>query len=846
MGIAQINLKTKQVDKLTPIKEVSFVAMDDKNARVFSFISNNKELNINTCYNYRCGVIASAVAVDINDAFQISAKKIPHPPREGTRVRMTQEEAGKISKLQEKRRNSIKKAGSIKSGGSHGSTDSSDSAEFKVVGNYEGRHIASVPVAESKGEDHVLQAIEIGFEQGSTKEMFLMISSEGIKIVNAISQEVEDNIFLKGITFTTVVNNIFAFIDTNETTGRCVCHVFACGAESALEMCHSISAAFKIAHEYAKQNSNPFMVKKKDKVKREKASIMLQKHQIHRSDLTATKAIGAGQFGQVWLGTMKTSATGDSRNIAVKLMRAGCSSGDKAEFVRECEMTLQLDHPNLVKMWGVAVQQKPWLCVLEFLTYGDLKGILEGISDKGIIVTLFEFLSCCHQIALGMAAMAEQKMIHMDLALRNVLIHHASQCKVADFGLTRIVDTADGVFKLEGSMKLPLKWMATESMDRRQFSEESDVWSFGVTAWEIFAYGAMPYDGIKNMELQIKVREGFRLECPDDTPDNVWQIIMRCFAHKRTDRPPFHVIAGDIKAAMSRAPGDKTVRDLGILQKEGKKPAKIVRKKKKKRGELKEAFMATEGMSAKDTDDAILKGPLGTYVVRLIKKDQYAVAFNDHGKVTNFPVKVVRGKYVFSKKEFASLETVVNLLKASPFKGSKGNMTLTMPIPGLGGGKIGEGGSGGGSGDGGDSRAWNYGTTDLATCRTSIRAGGNGDFLVRVAEDGDTAVILVNDQGEVAEFPVSEIKKNKFLFAKRPHKNLDEIVSNLKSNSIPAKSGRKVKLLKPAKMVKEGETKKSAKATPGKTGKGKAAEEDFGGFEKGGGGEDFDGFEADE
>lgn len=837
-GIAQINLRTKQVDKLTPIKEVSFVAMDEKNARIFSFISNNKELGINTCYNYRCGVIASQVAVDINDAFQISSGKIPHPPREGQRVRMTQEQAAEVSAAQEKKRNSIKKSGSTKSGGS---TDSGGDGEFKICGNYEARFIASVPVQESKGEKNVLMAVEVAVAGGLRGlDMFVMISSEGIKFVNAISQEVEGNIFLKGITFTTVVNNLFAFIATNETNGRCVCHVFACGAEMALEMCKSVQTGFKIAQEYARENSNPFAVKKKDKSKRERASQLLQRHQIHRSDMKPIKAIGAGQFGQVWLGTMKTSADGESRKIAVKLMRSGCSADDKAEFVRECEMTLQLNHPNLVKMWGVAVQQKPWLCVLEFLAYGDLKGILEGLADKGIAASEFELNHCCHQITLGMAAMADLKMIHMDLALRNVLIHHKSQCKVADFGLTRIVDGADGCFKLEGSMKLPLKWMATESMDRRLFSEGSDVWSFGVTAWEIFAYGEMPYEGIKNMDLQIKIREGFRLEMPTGTPANMWSIIKRCFAHKRTDRPPFHVLAGDIKACMDRLT-DKKVRDLGLLQKEGKKPAKIVRKKKKPAAADQEPYMAEASAKTKTLEAAVLKGPLGTFVVRTLKPNKYSITFNDYGKVTNFPVDKVKGKFVFSKKGFATLDAIVSVLKSSPFKGAKGQMTLAKPIPGLRG-------SGEGGGDsGGD---WDFGTTDLKICRTSIRAGGNGDFLVRTAEDGDTAVIMVNDQGDVAEFVVKDIKKGKFIFAKRAHKSMEQIVDNLKAGAIPAKSGRKVKLLKAAKKTVEGKSKKGTQATPSKKGKGKgkAEEETFGGFEEGGGdvGESFGGFDDDD
>ena len=253
----------------------------------------------------------------------------------------------------------------------------------------------------------------------------------------------------------------------------------------------------------------------------------------------AQKAVGAGQFGQVWLASKQTSVDGGAMMVAVKLQKGSASDDDKLEFLRECEMTFELKHPNLVGLDSVALQQRPWLCVLEFLQYGDLKGILEGLDEKGVNVTEAEKLSFCNQIAGGMAFMASKKMIHMDLALRNVLVTTKSRCKVADFGLTHYVDDKTGTYVLTQKMKLPVKWMSIEAMDARIFSEGSDVWAWGIVAWEIYTYGALPYQGSNNADTQKEVRAGRRLEQPDEAGDDIYDLMLRSWEKTRGDRPTF-------------------------------------------------------------------------------------------------------------------------------------------------------------------------------------------------------------------------------------------------------------------------------------------------------------------
>ena len=163
----------------------------------------------------------------------------------------------------------------------------------------------------------------------------------------------------------------------------------------------------------------------------------------------AQKAVGAGQFGQVWLASKQTSVDGGAMMVAVKLQKGSASDDDKLEFLRECEMTFELKHPNLVGLDSVALQQRPWLCVLEFLQYGDLKGILEGLDEKGVNVTEAEKLSFCNQIAGGMAFMASKKDDpHGPGAAERAGSRPRAGAKVADFGLTHYVDDKTGTYVL--------------------------------------------------------------------------------------------------------------------------------------------------------------------------------------------------------------------------------------------------------------------------------------------------------------------------------------------------------------------------------------------------------------
>jgi serine/threonine protein kinase len=195
-----------------------------------------------------------------------------------------------------------------------------------------------------------------------------------------------------------------------------------------------------------------------------------------------------------------------------------------------------------MQMWGVSVRRRPWLCIIELMKYGDVLSVVKACKFSTIQITLSEQLRICAQTADGMAHVASNGYVHMDLAARNILVGPGLLCKVADFGLTRKVDreNRDQYVQTE-KMKVPMKWMSPESMDNRLWSQKSDVWSFGISMWEIFSYGEVPFAEMRNLDYQTKARgkKGVRLPMPPACNPNVYAVMMRCWDHLASARPTF-------------------------------------------------------------------------------------------------------------------------------------------------------------------------------------------------------------------------------------------------------------------------------------------------------------------
>ena len=136
-----------------------------------------------------------------------------------------------------------------------------------------------------------------------------------------------------------------------------------------------------------------------------------------------------------------------------------------------------------------------------------------------------------------MAYLEEHSYIHRDLAARNVLVGEANVCKVADFGMARHIQ--GDTYNAPKGTKFPIKWTAPEAAIHNNFSIKSDVWSFGVTMWEVVTKGKVPYPGMDNTQTLAEVERGYRMPKPNGCPDVLYKIMLNCWKHEAYNRPTF-------------------------------------------------------------------------------------------------------------------------------------------------------------------------------------------------------------------------------------------------------------------------------------------------------------------
>lgn len=249
--------------------------------------------------------------------------------------------------------------------------------------------------------------------------------------------------------------------------------------------------------------------------------------EIPRETIRLNKKLGAGQFGDVWEGLWNGTTP-----VAVKTLKQGSMSSD--DFLKEAAIMKKLRHPKLIQLYAVCTDQSPFYIVVELMKHGSL---LDYLHDKGRALKLPQLVDMAAQIASGMAYLESQNFIHRDLAARNVLVGENHVCKVADFGLARVV--VENEYTAREGAKFPIKWTAPEAAMMSRFSIKSDVWSYGILLTELVTYGRIPYPGMTNAEVLQQVERGYRMPCPPGTPDALYAIMLDCWKQSPEERPTF-------------------------------------------------------------------------------------------------------------------------------------------------------------------------------------------------------------------------------------------------------------------------------------------------------------------
>uniref|UniRef100_A0A672NL44 receptor protein-tyrosine kinase n=1 Tax=Sinocyclocheilus grahami TaxID=75366 RepID=A0A672NL44_SINGR len=257
--------------------------------------------------------------------------------------------------------------------------------------------------------------------------------------------------------------------------------------------------------------------------------------EIHPSHITKQKVIGAGEFGEVYRGSLKIPGRCEVA-VAIKTLKPGYTEKQRLDFLSEASIMGQFSHKNIIRLEGVVTKFKDAMIITEYMENGALD---QYLRDHDGDFSSYQLVGMLNGIAAGMKYLSDMNYVHRDLAARNVLVNGNLECKVSDFGLSRVLeDYPEGTYTTTGG-KIPIRWTAPEAIAYRKFTSASDVWSFGIVIWEVMSFGERPYWDMSNHEVMKSINEGFRLPAPMGCPSAVNQLMLQCWMQDRAKRPCF-------------------------------------------------------------------------------------------------------------------------------------------------------------------------------------------------------------------------------------------------------------------------------------------------------------------
>ncbi|XP_057683488.1 protein tyrosine kinase 2aa isoform X4 [Corythoichthys intestinalis] len=255
-------------------------------------------------------------------------------------------------------------------------------------------------------------------------------------------------------------------------------------------------------------------------------------YEIQRDRIELGRCIGEGQFGDVHQGVYNIPDK-QALAVAIKTCKNCTSDSVREKFLQEALTMRQFDHPHIVKLIGVITENPVWI-IMELCTLGELRSFLQVRKYSLDLATLILF---AYQLSMALAYLESKRFVHRDIAARNVLVSSIDCVMLGDFGLSRYME--DSSYYKASKGKLPIKWMAPESINFRRFTSASDVWMFGVCMWEILMYGIKPFQGVKNNDVIGRIENGERLAMPPQCPPTLYSLMTKCWSYDPSKRPRF-------------------------------------------------------------------------------------------------------------------------------------------------------------------------------------------------------------------------------------------------------------------------------------------------------------------
>ncbi|KAK2859787.1 hypothetical protein Q5P01_004407 [Channa striata] len=269
---------------------------------------------------------------------------------------------------------------------------------------------------------------------------------------------------------------------------------------------------------------------------------------LKETDFKKIRVLGSGAFGTVYKGLWVPEGEDVKIPVAIKVLREATSPKANQEILDEAYVMASVDHPHMCRLLGICLTSSVQL-VTQLMPYGCLLDYVRLHKEQ---VGAQWLLNWCVQIAKGMNYLEERHLVHRDLAARNVLVKTPNHVKITDFGLAKLLTANEKEYHADGG-KVPIKWMALESILQWTYTHQSDVWSYGVTVWELMTFGSKPYDGIPASDISSVLERGDRLPQPPICTIDVYMIMVKCWMIDPSSRPRFKELIAEF-SKMARDP----------------------------------------------------------------------------------------------------------------------------------------------------------------------------------------------------------------------------------------------------------------------------------------------------